>query len=490
MLKKIGLDRPRLRAAARVSAGLSLVGAVAGLLVLGSPAAQAGPSEAPEVIRTLRPRATESEGVPRRAPGDGPGDLLAKTVQVGGAVRNYLVYEPTTYSPTTPAPVVFVLHGTGMNGEQMVSITRFDRLAEQGKFLVVYPTSPNNWSNSDLGFVQALLDALADDYNVDARRVYVTGLSAGGVMAYQIACELADRVAAIGVVAATDRSEACAPARPISVLHIHGTDDPAFPYDGLTVAGREVFRAIPKVIADWRAEDGCVGQPQVTVTTEGGTQVTKSRSATCSQGTEVTLYTIEGAAHTWFGAAPGGANAALDATSTLWQSLQNYALPGLQPPATRRPIRTPRFELPTRTPTPIRTSTPTRTPTSGPSASTDLAVTVATASNVATVGSPVTFTVTVANQGLRTATDVGLTNILPAGAGFVSATPSQGDCGRLLETVTCDLRGLARNDRATVSIVVIPNEPGSIANTASVVSDQADQNSANNRASAVTIASR
>src|SRR3972149_6035846 len=78
----------------------------------------------------------------------------------------------------------------------------------------------------DVGFVRALIDELATLINIDPGRVYATGFSNGAIMVYRLACELSDRIAAIGPVAATqilDDQEACHPGRSVPGLHFTGT---------------------------------------------------------------------------------------------------------------------------------------------------------------------------------------------------------------------------------------------------------------------------
>jgi uncharacterized repeat protein (TIGR01451 family) len=116
----------------------------------------------------------------------------------------------------------------------------------------------------------------------------------------------------------------------------------------------------------------------------------------------------------------------------------------------------------------------------------DLSVTKTDAPDPVTVGSNLTYTVTITNNGPDAATGVTLTDTLPGGVTFVSATPSQGSCNQAAGVVTCNLGSLANGASATVTIVVTPNTPGGISNTATVAGNETDPNTANNTATAQT----
>ncbi|HUJ15401.1 MAG TPA: DUF11 domain-containing protein, partial [Thermoanaerobaculia bacterium] len=97
-------------------------------------------------------------------------------------------------------------------------------------------------------------------------------------------------------------------------------------------------------------------------------------------------------------------------------------------------------------------------------------------------GQPITYSIVVNNAGPAPAGGATVTDILPAGTTFVSATPSQGSCSGT-STVTCSLGTIASGGTATVSLVVtLPSTPGSVSNTATVSSSNTDTNPANNSA--------
>ena len=119
------------------------------------------------------------------------------------------------------------------------------------------------------------------------------------------------------------------------------------------------------------------------------------------------------------------------------------------------------------------------------SAATDLAVTSTAAPNPVVAGSNLTYTVTVTNYGPWAATGVQVTNALPAGATFVSATVSRGtfttNAGVVTWNVTTNSTDkLAKDGFATATIVVIPSTIGSAVAISAVAGNESDPNTLNN----------
>ncbi|MDQ3668516.1 MAG: PQQ-dependent sugar dehydrogenase [Acidobacteriota bacterium] len=101
------------------------------------------------------------------------------------------------------------------------------------------------------------------------------------------------------------------------------------------------------------------------------------------------------------------------------------------------------------------------------------------------VGSTLTYTITVTNGGPAAATGVVLTDTPPSGVVFNSVETSQGTCSGT-SSLTCDLGGITNGGSATVIIVVTPQAPGQLTNTASVSGNELDPDMSNNTASETT----
>jgi len=117
----------------------------------------------------------------------------------------------------------------------------------------------------------------------------------------------------------------------------------------------------------------------------------------------------------------------------------------------------------------------------------DLAVTKTDSPDPVQVGTNLTYTLTVTNNGPNEATGVTLTDTLPTGVTFVSATPSQGTCSQAGGTVTCNLGTLANGASTTATVVVSPTATGTLTNTATVAGDKSDPDNTNDTARATTI---
>jgi uncharacterized repeat protein (TIGR01451 family) len=121
----------------------------------------------------------------------------------------------------------------------------------------------------------------------------------------------------------------------------------------------------------------------------------------------------------------------------------------------------------------------------------DLAISKGDSPDPVAVGSTLTYTIGVQDLGPDSVGKVTVTDQLPKGVDFVSATPSAGKCARNGRNVSCDLGPLAAvvvsySPPPTVTLVVIPRRAGVISNTAAIKGDLKDPVAANNKATATT----
>lgn len=266
---------------------------------------------------------------------------VERHVRVGADVRSYLVEVPPGADGRTPLPAVLVFHGGGGAALSARAQTKMSELGGAVGFIAVYPQGSGvlparllTWNArsccgyamqhriDEAAFIAAVLDDLEASHAVDRTRVFATGISNGGMTAYLAACRLADRFAAIAVVAGELTLDDCRPARPVSVLVIHGTADQYLPYDGGVGAkalARHEARSVRFAVDFWRAQDRCATVPE----TERAGSVTRERYAPCAGDSTVELMTIEGGGHSW----PGGESMArfldppspaFDASAAIW----------------------------------------------------------------------------------------------------------------------------------------------------------------------------
>jgi polyhydroxybutyrate depolymerase len=264
----------------------------------------------------------------------------------GGLLRDYRLYVPPTYNPSTPIPLVLNIHGFTSNNLQQEFYGNFANVADTANFLVLLPNGSLNAANQryfncfqapgvgvdDVGFINALLDTIAAKYNVDANRIYSTGMSNGGFMSYDLACNLSSRITAIASVTGSmieSHKAICQPSHPIPVLEIHGTIDVTVPYEGGTIA---TFVPIPDLMNFWANFNQC--NPTATVTNLPNTNlgdnssVEKQVFSGGNNGTTVEHLKIIGGAHTW----PGAffiidiTNGDINASVEIWRFFRRYTL--------------------------------------------------------------------------------------------------------------------------------------------------------------------
>src|SRR5436190_2677819 len=223
-------------------------------------------------------------------------------VSVGGVQRSAKVHVPASYDPSKRTPVVVDIHGRTQSPDNEMALTLSIAKSDAEGFIAIYPkagVSPAAWNSGtccdpastnnidDTGFFRELLDEAEARLCVDTDRVYMMGMSNGAYQSHRMACELADRVAAVGPVAGLLLFSGCAPSRPVPIMMINGTADSLSQY-----------QYVPQAVNTWKGKNGCTTSTQTfqhgdtTCITYGG----------CTAGADVVQCTVQDGGHQW----PGG----------------------------------------------------------------------------------------------------------------------------------------------------------------------------------------
>lgn len=281
----------------------------------------------------------------------------ARSIQVDGVRRDYLLHVPDDLPPGEAVPLVLVFHGAYGWGDQIARATDFSDKADAEGFIVAYPEGrspvPRLWQfwntgyccygamdegYDDVGFVDALIDHLLATQPVDASRVYLAGFSNGGMLASMYAAQHTEKVAALAAVASTIGGRADAldggevripqPSAVLPVYEIHGLRDGGVPWDG--TPSRRVPAWSPMSVEEavdfWRAANNNTAEPVETQWADGNIHLTVWGEGTPG---EVRRMLVRDAGHSW----PGGDGAPFfakptqdaDATALVWEFFESHS---------------------------------------------------------------------------------------------------------------------------------------------------------------------
>lgn len=298
------------------------------------------------------PVASPGCALPSVAPGNSTGQFAAagksgsyvQDVPAGTSGALPVVFDIHGY--LEPAQIERVATGVGQFGTEHGFATITPQLDEPG-----WPRWDFSENSEDIAYLSELLTHVESTLCVDLRRVFVTGLSMGGFTTSSLACQLADRIAAVAPVAGLQDFAWCNPARPIPVIAFHGTADPFVAYTGGpgpnaqllpsadgsgSAAGRGGTtpsgvngpgpESIPTQAAAWAHRNGCGPEPEEH---RIAVDVTLFRYP-CPANGAVELYALLGGGHTWPGSPPiapeplVGATASISANQIMWDFFQAH----------------------------------------------------------------------------------------------------------------------------------------------------------------------
>lgn len=258
-----------------------------------------------------------------------------------GEKRSYLLHVPASYDDSKPTSLIFALHGGTGSAKNIEQQSQLPELSDQEGFILCLPDGLNKTWNAgwccgkaseknhdDVGFISKLIDELIGEYNIDPKRVYVTGMSNGAMMSYRLACELSNKIAAIAPVAGTMVTESCNAENAVSIIHFHSYQDKNVPWDGGIGDGISDHYNTPidSVMSSWKGSNLC------------GSDSTENRAgydyfswANCSDSSEIELYITDDGGHSW----PGGTqprnkadepSTTINANALMWAFFQAHPM--------------------------------------------------------------------------------------------------------------------------------------------------------------------
>ncbi len=280
-----------------------------------------------------------------------------------GTVRDYRLHLPPAATDGKRLPLVLSLHGATQSAILQEGYSEMDAASDQDGYLVAYPDGTTDTANSpsdlyswdagaccglpvtnhvdDVGFLLDVISNIATRTSVNLRRVYVTGMSAGGMMAYTMAAEASRHIAAIASVSGQVELPSLHPSRPVPTMEFHSVNDPIAKWNG--VDGKfSVMDGIDK----WVKANGCATKPHDGKTIVGapgstsyGETATRVSYTGCRDGAEVVLWRLTGSGHVWPGSpllgtatthiltGVGRGTTLINADQLMWHFFLHYSLP-------------------------------------------------------------------------------------------------------------------------------------------------------------------
>ncbi len=260
------------------------------------------------------------------------------SIHSGGLNRTFLVHLAPSYG-NQPQALIINYHGYNNTAQRTAQRTNMGAEADRAGFILVFPQgidNPPSWNAGvgalgptgdadDVQYTRDLIHYVEHNYCVDAHRMYVTGYSLGGGMAYRIACALSDQIAAFATVAGAFYRipGGCNPSRPVPVLEIHGQADLLAPYNGNPYTG---MAAVQTYLSFWLAHNKCTTTSMVIFQK---VDVTGLEWPHCANGTVIQQYRISDGGHTWPASNPtlgiGYNSHTIDASVVIWNFLSRFS---------------------------------------------------------------------------------------------------------------------------------------------------------------------
>lgn len=260
------------------------------------------------------------------------------SLKVDGYMRHFRVYLPKGIK--VDAPLVIAAHGYGGHGVDHTVFRAADRhgfavcepyglrdTTDHPGWNVGYPMQ-KGWKVNDVKFMCRLARYLQKEYQLSKDNCFFTGMSNGGEMCYLLAYTDQKVFRAIGSIAGLTMQwiyKSMAPVQHIPFLEIHGTEDRVSEWEGdpQNKGGWNPYLPVPLAVGTLVAHNRCVEEQRDTIVfpqSESKRKVVRHKYLGGKNNTEVWLYEVRGAGHSWF-------TDDMDTGEELWKFFSKYLVP-------------------------------------------------------------------------------------------------------------------------------------------------------------------
>ncbi len=260
-----------------------------------------------------------------------------QTIVHDGVNREYVLYIPDSYDEASSAPLMFNFHGFGGVASSYMKNADMRAVAESNTFILVYPQGScsegsshwnpcpiggdNKSTTDDLGFVEAMINKISSQYNVNKARIYATGYSNGGMMAYGLANYKSNLIAAVASVSGAMLDCIGSTSHPMPIVHIHGTSDNVIPYNG-----NSAYSSVQNTLDHWIDFNNTTTTPTVNTDNSGGMTIEHYVYDQGDSSVSVEHYKYIEGGHIWFSATFQGKHT----SELVWDFVSRYDTNGLR----------------------------------------------------------------------------------------------------------------------------------------------------------------
>ena len=260
---------------------------------------------------------------------------FSRIIEVDGETREYLIYIPNSYDTIKSVPLLLNFHGFGGSANEFMNDADMRSLAASYSFILVYPQGSSldgfsHWNAcpiggdnksdaDDFGFVEAIINKVSSQYNIDVERIYSAGYSNGGMMAYGLANYRSDLIAAVASVSGAMLDCIGSTSHPMPVVHLHGTSDGVLPYNG-----SNDWNSVQSTLDHWINFNNTTTNPTVSTFNSEGTTIEQYVYGQGDRSVSVEHYKYIGGDHVWFSAAFQGRNT----SELVWDFVSQFDING------------------------------------------------------------------------------------------------------------------------------------------------------------------